>query len=119
MTTKFIYVTFQKEFIHQYKDAPDEVSYLRYPHRHIAHIKVRVQVFDNDREIEFIMFKHWLEENVVINKLTNHSCETIAEQIISQVQLLYGKDRDIEVQVSEDAENGCELYYNAKGERSD
>lgn len=113
MIKKFIYVTFQKEFIHQYKDAPDEVSYLRYPHRHIAHIKVRVQVFDNDREIEFIMFKHWLEENITINKLTNNSCENIAEYIISQVQSLYDNNRDIAVQVSEDAENGCELYYNA------
>ena len=114
MIKRYIYVTFQKEFIHQYKDAPEEVAYLRYPHRHIAHIQVKVEVFDNDREIEFIVFKHWLEEHITINKLTNRSCETIAELIIDQIQSLY-KDRDIEVIVSEDNENGCQLYYNKEG----
>jgi len=108
---RYIYVTLQKEFIHQYKDAPDEVSYLRYPHRHIAHIKVTVEVFKNDREIEFILFKHFLEKELVLDKLTNNSCEQIAENIIQLVQENYGSDRDIDVVVSEDNENGAILSF--------
>ena len=111
MKQTFIYITTQTEFIHQYKDAPDEVSYLRYPHRHVAHIKVKVEVFNNDREIEFIMFKHEIEKNLKLDFLTNNSCETIANQILSYVQSSYGINRDIEITVSEDAENGCELIY--------
>ena len=111
MIQKFIYVTFQTEFIHQYKNAPDEVSFLRYPHRHIAHIKVQVEVFHNDREIEFIMLKHKLQNYCELDKLSNNSCETIAEMILDYVQENYGDQRDIKIIVSEDNENGCELVY--------
>lgn len=111
MKQTFIYITTQTEFIHQYKDAPEEVSYLRYPHRHVAHIKVKVEVFNNDREIEFIMFKHEIEKDLKLDFLTNNSCETIANHILLYVQDKYGMNRDIEITVSEDAENGCELIY--------
>lgn len=111
MIQKFVYVTLQKEFIHQYKDAPDEVSFLRYPHRHIAHIKVQIEVNHNEREIEFIMLKHKLEEYLNLTNLTNNSCETIADEILSFMQHEYDIDRDIQIVVSEDGENGCELVY--------
>ena len=41
---KNIWVTFQKEGIHKYPDAPDEVDFLRYPHRHMFHFKVQIEV---------------------------------------------------------------------------
>ena len=110
MIQKFVYITFQKEFIHQYKDAPEEVAYLRYPHRHIAHIKVQIEVFDNDREIEFIMLKHDLENFVSIDKCSNNSCEQIAENILSYIRSHY-TGRDVEIVVSEDNENGAILQY--------
>ena len=109
MKQTFVYITTQTEFIHQYKNAPDEVSYLRYPHRHVAHIKVKVEVFNDDREIEFIMFKHDIENSLKLDFLTDNSCETIANQLLLYVQSKYGINRDIEIIVSEDAENGCEL----------
>ena len=56
---KNIWVTFQKEGIHKYPDAPDEVDFLRYPHRHIFHFKVQIEVFNDDRDIEFFIFKRW------------------------------------------------------------
>jgi len=107
----FIYVTTQTEFIHQYKDAPDEVSYLRYPHRHVAHIQVKIEVFNNDREIEFIMFKHFIEDNINISSLSNKSCESIADDLLEVIQNTYGCHRDIEITVNEDNENGCVLEY--------
>ena len=109
--TKYVWVTLQKEFVHTYKNAPDEVSYLRYPHRHIAHIKVAVQVFDNDREIEFIMLKHYLEKVLDIQNSENNSCESIACNIVSIIKEKYcvQLNREIIVEVSEDGENGCKI----------
>ena len=62
-----IWVTFRKEGIHKYPSAltdpklatGDEydVSFLGYPHRHIFHFKVQIEVFHDDRDLEFIQFK--------------------------------------------------------------
>ena len=51
----FIWVTFQKEGIHKYPAALDddrlhEVRFLGYPHRHIFHFKVEIEVFHDDRD---------------------------------------------------------------------
>ena len=68
----FIWVTFQKEGIHCYPAAAtdpklktgdwDDVSFLGTPHRHIFHFKVWIEVFQNDRDIEFIQVKRWIEK---------------------------------------------------------
>lgn len=118
MTQTFIYVTDSVEFIHQYKDAPDEVAYLRNLHRHIAHIKVQVEVFHNDREIEFIMLKHELKNYLVsiVNRNSNCSCEMLAEMLLSYMQDHYGKNRDMMITVNEDNENGCEVIYRKEKE---
>ena len=54
---KLIWVTFQKEGIHKYPDAPEGVEFLKYPHRHMFKFRVAIQVFHDDRELEFILFK--------------------------------------------------------------
>ena len=113
MKQMFIYVATQKEFIHSYPKAPQDVWYLRYPHRHIAHIKAKIEVYHNEREFEFIMVKHHLNyflDNLGAAEL-NTSCENIAHLILVFLQEEYGSDRDIEITVSEDNENGCELIY--------
>ena len=66
-----IWVTFQKEGIHCYPAAATDpqlatgdeydVSFLASPHRHIFHFRVAIAVYHNDRDIEFIQFKRWLE----------------------------------------------------------
>ena len=38
-----------------------DVSFLGYPHRHIFHFKVMIEVYHDDRDIEFIQFKRWME----------------------------------------------------------
>ena len=65
--SKMIWVTFQKEGMHKYPASLDDpklktgdeydVSFLGYPHRHIFHFKVAIEVFHDDRDIEFIQFK--------------------------------------------------------------
>ncbi len=67
-----IWVTFQKEGIHCYPAAATDpalktgdeydVSFLGTPHRHIFHFRVWIDVVHNDRDIEFIQFKRWLQK---------------------------------------------------------
>ena len=63
---RYIWVKFQKEGIHKYPAAATDpqladVAFLANPHRHIFHFRVSISVFHNDRDIEFIQFKRWLE----------------------------------------------------------
>jgi len=119
---KSIFVKFQKEGIHRYPGADtnpalatgdwDDVSFLALPHRHIFHFNVRIEVFHNDRDIEFIQFKRWLERlysEGTLN-LDHRSCEMIADDLYTQIHSRY-PNRFIEIEVSEDNENGCKIYY--------
>jgi len=109
---KNIWVTFQKEGIHKYPDAPDEVDFLRYPHRHMFHFKVQIEVYDNDRDIEFFIFKRWLESLYVddILQLDYKSCEMMADDLAKQIKDKY-PGRQLSIDVSEDGENGCHVEY--------
>ena len=84
-----IWVTFAKEGVHMYPGADtdpklatgdwDDVSFLGIPHRHIFHFRVRIEVFHNDRDIEFIQFKRWMERLYAqdVIQLDHKSCEMI------------------------------------------
>lgn len=120
---RMIWVTFQKEGIHRYPAAGTDpnlatgdeydVSFLAMPHRHIFHFKVGIQVFHNDRDIEFIQFKRWLEnlykEGTL--ELNFKSCEMISDDLYEQIASRY-TGRDVEISVSEDNENGATICYN-------
>ena len=118
-----IWVTFTKEGIHKYPAAltdPNlatgdeyDVSFLGYPHRHTFHFRVWIEVFHDDRDIEFIQFKRWLEKGCIAETLYNwtyKSCEMIADDLYEEIQTKY-PNRDIKISVAEDNENGCEIDY--------
>jgi len=117
-----IWVTFQKEGIHKYPAAATDpmlatgdeydVSFLGVPHRHIFHFRVWIDVFHNDRDIEFIQFKRWLENMYKDGtlKLDYKSCEMIADDIYIKIAQRY-PDRAVWIEVSEDNENGCLIKY--------
>ena len=120
--TRFIWVTFQREGIHCYPQANTDpslatgdeydVSFLASPHRHIFHFRVGIQVMHNDRDIEFIQFKRWLENLFQgILELNNKSCEMISDDLYEVIANRY-PDRTIQIEVSEDGENGCYITYN-------
>ena len=120
-----IWVTFQREGIHKYPGADtdpklatgdwDDVRFLGYPHRHIFHFKVWIEVFHNDRDIEFIQFKRWLERLYdMLLTLDYKSCEMIADDLAERIQRKY-PGRWLKISVAEDNENGCEIEYQ-KGE---
>ena len=125
MTTtevKSIWVTFRKEGVHLYPAAAtdpklatgdwDDVSFLGFPHRHIFHFKVRIEVFHDDRDIEFIQFKRWLEKlySEDILELNHKSCEMISDDLYQEISARY-PGRFVEIEVSEDGENGSLIFY--------
>jgi len=100
----FVWATAEFEGVHQWEQAPAEVSYLRYPHRHLFKVKVGVSVSSvKDREIEFITLKHRIQS--FMSEIKVESCEQIAKQILSYLRKLY-PNRQYFVEVSEDGENG-------------
>ena len=116
ITKRQIEVTFQKEGIHKYPAAltdPNlaDVSFLGHPHRHIFHFRVRISVQHNDRDIEFIQFKRWMENLYSDStlELNYKSCEMIAEELIGVISSRY--NRSMLVSVFEDDENGAILEY--------
>ena len=121
---KTIWITFQKEGIHMYPGADkdpklatgdwDDVSFLGVPHRHIFHFKVWIEVFHDDRDIEFIQFKRWIERQYSqgVLELNHKSCEMIAEDLAKEVRAKY-PNRWLKISVAEDNEN--DLGYISKG----
>lgn len=113
-----IWVTFQREGIHKYPAALEtpelsDVSFLGYPHRHIFHFKIWIDVFHNDREIEFIQFKRWCESlfDQKVLDIDFMSCEMLSDQLASKIYKKY-PNRSFKISVSEDNENGSEIEYN-------
>jgi len=119
---KMIWVTFRKEGMHKYPAAltdpalatGDEydVSFLGYPHRHIFHFKVWISVTHDDRDIEFIQFKRWLEnlykEGTL--QLDYKSCEMMSGDLFDTISNKY-PNREVWIEVSEDGENGSFIKY--------
>ena len=122
MSQDMIWVTFRKEGIHRYPAAltdpklatGDEydVSFLGHPHRHMFHFKVYLEIFHDDRDVEFIQFKRWLENlyNKGTLELDHKSCEMMADDLYKEISSKY-TDRKIWIEVSEDGENGCLKQY--------
>ena len=124
MPNKKIWVTFRKEGIHCYPAAATDpnlatgdeydVSFLASPHRHIFHFRVSIDVWHDDRDIEFIQFKRWLESlyngQGATLTLNYKSCEMIADDLAKEIQARY-PGRGLWIEVSEDGENGCHIEY--------
>jgi hypothetical protein len=117
-----IWVTFRKEGIHCYPAAATDpalktgdeydVSFLGTPHRHIFHFRVWIDVLHNDRDIEFIQFKRWLENLYKdgILQLDYKSCEMMADDLYAEIAGRY-PDRAVWIEVAEDGENGALIRY--------
>ena len=75
------------------------------------HITLKKQVFHDDRDVEFIMFKRQVQnylQKYYRNDYQCHffgpnSCEMIAKELLDQFDCVY-------VSVWEDNENGAECY---------
>ena len=118
----YIWVTFRKEGIHMYPAAATDpklatgdwldVSFLGTPHRHIFHFKVEMEVFHDNRDVEFIQAKRimerWYSDGTL--QLDHKSCEMIARELYAKC-LEQWPSRCYTIEVSEDGENGCKLVF--------
>ena len=116
---KLIVVRTSFEGIHCYPDAPQTVSYLKHPHRHLFKVEAKIGVNHNDRELEFICVKHKIDNDYIRPKLDDNgvwqmgrlSCEQVADDLVEFLTKEYGnlfiRDRYFSVEVSEDGENGA------------
>ena len=105
---KSIVVTLRIEGTHNWPECPlEEVSFLKHPHRHEFHIKVKKIVQHNDRDLEIIMFKRMMQSYFTAKwgkpaKFGRMSCEDIAEHLMDKFDLQ-------SCEVLEDGENGAFL----------
>lgn len=112
---RYIRVTDRYEGFHRYEDAPDQVAFLRESHRHMFHVEATIEVFHDDRELEFFMVKDVLKHQIVpFVSLSGNlgSCEQQAERILTGLKNTYGDKRYMKVEVAEDGENGGIVEWN-------
>ncbi len=104
------------EAYHFWPEAPEEVMFLRGIHRHIFKVRARMNVSHSDRELEFFIVKgkiNGMIHKVILkdgNFLGRTSCEDIAKMIVDWIVLNLGRIK-IEVEVSEDGENGAIVRF--------
>lgn len=117
-----IYINLKMEALHAFygasKEQFEEVSYLQHPHRHIFGFTVELKVTHDDRDVEFIMFKHTIEEylkgkyyseKLKMCDFTGKSCEMLGKELI-EFCLMQGL-QPTSVIVDEDGENGAKVIY--------
>lgn len=115
---RFIWVTFQKVGYHYYPAAATEpvladVRYLGNRHRHLFKFKVAIEIFHNDRELEFHQVLNYCEK--LFDKqidIDSKSVEMLADDLYSVLAVRY-PHRDMQIDVSEDGECGCHIDYPA------
>lgn len=116
--TTFISINTDFYGIHKYPNAPDEVAFLRNEHRHKFYVTATIEVFHDDRELEFIMVKNQINKFIADNITSMpvmYSCEMMCKDIIKFIENTYciNTTRRIKVSVFEDNENGAIVYNNA------
>lgn len=108
-TFPFITVTAKVTGFHSWHTAPDEVLFLAHHHRHTFHIKVRVAVSHQDRQVEFTLLKKDIEAHLqkypkIFDGIDfgGNSCEMLSEAL---AKVLVDSDYDVVmVSFSEDGE---------------
>lgn len=104
-TCTMIWIRTQFVGFHRYRDAPDEVAFLRDWHRHVFHVRLGVQVTGLNREVEFFTLKKRVDNYLTAyaNKQFESSCEQIADNLMK----VFGACL---VEVAEDGENGATAF---------
>lgn len=112
-----IWVTFRRAGVHKYPAAgvdPQlaDSSYLQFEHRHLFYVKINLEVFQDDRCVEYHMLLRWAEslyDGGMLN-FDNQSCEMIARALGEKVRAEY-PGRWCAVEVSEDGECGSIIEF--------
>lgn len=114
--SKYIIVTNNFKGYHRYAEAPANVQFLQNIHRHVFNIKTTIEVFHNERELEFFRLQDKIERFIrrhynqkweaYIEGIYIGSCEALAEALVLYLKETY-PGRHVRVEVWEDNENGA------------
>jgi len=97
--------------IHCWPEAPESERYLRSQHRHMFEVRIQIEVFHADREIEYYNFKKQLQIFLMLMpKYLTSSCEMYCDIIATMIKAKYPK-RDLVVKVLEDGMEGAVCEY--------
>lgn len=114
---RMIWVTFQKVGFHKYPAAAtdpmlSDVSYLGNKHRHLFKFDIQIEIFHNDRELEFHQFLNYCESLFDTKQIDidYKSVEMLSDDIYVKLADRY-PGRDMVISVSEDGECGCRIEY--------
>jgi len=99
--------------LHHWSTIPDDHSqhYLKNSHRHEFHIRLKIPVRHDDRDIEFIEFKNKIDKYLhdrfyeyphATPDLGSMSCEMLCNALLLEFKAVYCR-------VLEDGENGAEV----------
>lgn len=104
-----IVVRFQVEGWHRWPGALTHAGrqYLAASHRHLWHVEARLQVLDDDREVELHDFRDFCVDHFPQGDVGSASCEQLAKGLANDITRRYGCTRRVEVSVFEDGENGA------------
>lgn len=104
-----ILVRWQSPGFHNWPDAPAHRSYLADRHRHLFFFEVELDVFHDDRDIEFHDLQDWCREATPANyEYGAMSCEAIARNVLTQIEQRW-PGRHPMVSVLEDNEAGAKV----------
>lgn len=93
--------------LHCYPGAPENVAFLRHPHRHVFVIQLWVEQRHEERDVEYLTCLNWLNAWLQDPPWPlAASCETMARCIVEAVAGQW-PNRSLRVEVSEDGENGA------------
>lgn len=101
------------EGVHNWPDAPAAVIFLRHPHRHMFHVTVWVEQFHDQRDVEYLLLRRYVELEIQQGRQgwdVSVSCEWIAKWVYDKVKVHTStptESRRVKVRVSEDDENGA------------
>lgn len=98
-----VYIRTRFAGFHRWKNAPDQVAFLRDFHRHEFHVKVAVPVNHDNRDVEFLQLKARVDAVLTErykDKKFEESCEMIASNLVDWFDAVWAD-------VSEDGENGA------------
>ena len=95
---------------HRWKDAPQEVVFLRFWHRHVFHVDTFIEVGGDNREVEFFIAQREVQkflDETFKEKHFEYSCEQIAGMVIDHLESTRKGWKTVGCEVSEDGENSA------------
>lgn len=129
---RFIFVRFQVEGVHHYAAAGtdpklatggwDDVSFLQYDHRHMFGFEVKIEVFHDDRDLEFIQESRFMKNLYKdgLLDMNGKSCEMLADELYEELSVRYDIaqfPRFVSIEVNEDDENGAYSEYSIQEQK--